>query len=262
MAQNKHCFFSREAMEIIEAVASEIKKARYCVAFTGAGISAESGIPTYRGEGGLWTKYDPNLYAHIDYFRQNPSYYWSFFKDVRYPMLKGVEPNMAHTALAEIEAFGHLKTIITQNIDGLHQESGSSSVIELHGTTRIIVCMDCSKQYPMDEVFVKLVKQIPPLCSGCKGILQPAVVFFGEMLDPGIINQAYEEAKKSDFLMAVGSSLVVYPAADIPLRAKQTGSKLAIINKDSTPLDTVADYVINEAAGKVLPQIVQSFKEE
>jgi NAD-dependent deacetylase len=248
-------------MDIIKAIASDIKNAQHVVAFTGAGISAESGIPTYRGEGGLWTRYDPNLYAHVDYFRQNPSYYWNFFKDVRYPMLKEVKPNKAHMALAEIEAVGHLKTVITQNIDGLHQEAGSSSVIELHGTTRIIICMDCSKEYMMDEVYTKLEKQLPPLCSKCNGILRPAVVFFGEMLAPETINQAYEEAGKSDFLLAVGSSLVVYPAADIPLRAKQAGAKLTIINKDSTPLDSVADYVINDAAGMVLPQIVQSLKE-
>ncbi len=248
-------------MDILKAIASDIKNAKHIVAFTGAGISAESGIPTYRGEGGLWTKYDPNLYAHIGYFRQNPSYYWNFFKDVRYPMLKTVKPNKAHLALAEIEAIGNLKTVITQNIDGLHKEAGSSSVIELHGTTRIIHCMECSKEYPMDEAFAKLEKQIPPLCSKCSGILRPAVVFFGETLDPRTINQAYREAEKSDWLLAVGSSLVVYPAADIPLRAKQTGAKLAIINKDSTPLDTMADYVINDAAGSVLPQIVQILKD-
>jgi NAD-dependent deacetylase len=248
-------------MDIIKAIALDIINAKHIVAFTGAGISAESGIPTYRGEEGLWTKYDPNLYAHIGYFRQNPSYYWNFFKDVRYPMLKTVKPNKAHLALARIEAIGNLKTVITQNIDGLHQEAGSSSVIELHGTTRVIHCMECSKEYIMDDVFVKLEKQIPPLCSKCNGILRPAVVFFGETLNSQTINQANREAEKSDLILAVGSSLVVYPAADIPLRAKQTGAKLAIINKDSTPLDTIADYVINDAAGKVLPQIVQNLKE-
>jgi len=247
-------------MDIIKAIALAIKNAQHTVAFTGAGISAESGIPTYRGEGGLWIKYDPNLYAHIGYFRQNPSYYWNFFKEVRYPMLKTVKPNKAHLSLAELEAQGHLKTVITQNIDGLHQEAGSSSVIELHGTTRKIFCMDCSEDYTMDEVISKLEKQIPPLCSKCNGILRPAVVFFGEMLDPSVIDQSYREAGKSDFLLAVGSSLVVYPAADIPLRAKQTGAKLAIINKDSTPLDSVADYVINDSAGSVLPTIVDSLR--
>jgi NAD-dependent deacetylase len=243
-------------MDNITALASDIQNARNIVAFTGAGISAESGIPTYRGEGGLWTKYDSSKYASIGYFLQDPSYYWNFFKDVRYPILKKVKPNKAHLALFEMENAGNLKTVITQNIDGLHQEAGSSSVIELHGTTRTIVCLDCSKKYTIEEAFAKLAKQIPPLCSACQGIMRPDVVFFGEMLDPQTLRDAYASAASCDFMLAVGSSLVVYPAADIPLRAKQAGAKLSIINKGSTPLDTMADYVINEAAGKVLPQLV------
>jgi NAD-dependent deacetylase len=230
------------------------------VTFTGAGISAESGIPTYRGEGGLWHKYDPNLYASINYFLQDPSYYWSFFRDVRYPMLKKVKPNKSHLALVEIEEMGNLKTVITQNIDGLHQEAGSSSVIELHGTTRIIYCMTCSQKYTMDEVFFMLEVQIPPLCSECKGRLRPDVVFFGEALKSQILALAYAEAEKCDFLLVVGSSLVVYPAADIPLKAKRMGAVLAIINKETTPLDDLADYVIHDEAGKVLPRVVKFLK--
>ena len=247
-------------MDIIESIASAIKNSRHAVAFTGAGISAESGVPTYRGEGGLWSKYDPNLYASIYHFHQDPSYYWNFFREVRYPQLKKVKPNKAHLALAEIEAAGKLKTVITQNIDGLHQEAGSSSVIELHGTTRVIYCLDCSQRYSMDEVFSKLEIETPPLCSACKGKLRPAVVFFGEALNPKILSQAFAEAEKCDFLIAVGSSLVVYPAAEIPLRAKQVGAALAIINKERTPLDDLADYVIHDEAGKILPQIAQRLK--
>ena len=132
-------------MDKTKSLAKDIKDVKIIAAFTGAGISAESGIPTYRGEGGLWTKYDPSKYASISYFLQNPSYYWNFFKDVRYPILKKVKPNKAHEALFELENIGKLKTVITQNIDGLHQEAGSSSVIELHGTTRTIICVDCSE---------------------------------------------------------------------------------------------------------------------
>lgn len=242
-------------MDNIEALAADIKNAKRISAFTGAGISAESGIPTYRGEGGLWIKYDPGKYASISYFLQDPSYYWNFFKDVRYPILKKVRPNKAHLALAELESAGNLRTVITQNIDGLHQKAGSSSVIELHGTTRTIVCMDCAKKYTLEEAFTKLEKQIPPQCSGCSGILRPDVVFFGESLDPDVLRRAYEESTSADLLLAVGSSLVVYPAADIPMRAKQAGALLAIINKDSTPLDPMADYVIHESAGKILSQI-------
>ena len=247
--------------DLIKDIASDIKNSKHIVIFTGAGISAESGIPTYRGENGLWNKYDPNIYANIAYFQQDPSYYWNFFREVRYPMLKKVKPNDAHLALAELQGVGNLKTVITQNIDGLHQEAGSSSVIELHGTTRIIYCQNCSQEYSLDEAFSLLEVQIPPLCSECEGKLRPAVVFFGESLNPQVLQMAFEEAENSDLLLAVGSSLVVHPAADIPRIAKQTGALLAIINKEKTPLDSAADYVINDEAGKILPQIVQIIKE-
>ena len=248
--------------DIIKAIASDIKTSKHVVIFTGAGISVESGIPAYRGEKGLWNKYDPNIYANITYFLQDPSYYWNFFREVRYPMLKKVKPNKAHLALAELETVGNLKIVITQNIDGLHQDAGSSSVIELHGTTRTIYCLNCSQEYSMDEVFSMLEAQIPPLCSECKGKLRPAVVFFGESLNSQILRLAFEEAENCDFLLAVGSSLVVHPAADIPRMAKQRGAFLAIINIEKTPLDTTADYVINDEAGKILPQIVQSLKDD
>jgi NAD-dependent deacetylase len=238
------------------AIAEDIRKSTHTVAFTGAGISSESGIPTYRGEGGLWTKYDPKRYANIHYFKKDPSYYWSFFRDIRYPMLKKVLPNKAHLALAEMEQMGHLQAVITQNIDGLHQESGASSVIELHGTTRTIYCMTCSEEYSMEIVFSKLEKDIPPHCEKCRGILRPAVVFFGEPLVPRVIGAAYEEARRCDFLLVVGSSLVVYPAADLPVTAKKRGAGLTIINKEPTPMDHIADYVIHGEAGTVLPKII------
>lgn len=244
-------------MDVHESLARDLKKSRHVVAFTGAGISSESGIPTYRGEGGLWNTYDPDRYANIAHFRQNPSYYWNFFKDVRYPVLKKAKPNRAHTALAELEKMGKLESVITQNIDGLHQEAGSTRVIELHGTTRIIHCVDCSQEYVFDDVFALLEKELPPLCKKCRGILRPAVVFFGESLDPEVLQLAYDEVNSCDFLLAVGSSLVVYPAADLPVRAKQAGAKLAILNIDPTPLDDMADYIIQGRAGQILSEILR-----
>jgi NAD-dependent deacetylase len=162
--------------DVYKAIAADILKSQHVVAFTGAGISSESGISTYRGAGGLWNKYDPNRYANIHYFKQDPSYYWSFFRDVRYPMLNNVVPNKAHLALAEMEQMGHMQTMITQNIDGLHQEAGSTSVIELHGTTQIISCMNCAEEYPMEVVFPILDKEIPPLCQECRGILSAGLM--------------------------------------------------------------------------------------
>jgi len=247
-------------MNIIQAIAQEFNKSKHAVAFTGAGISSESGIPTYRGEGGLWNKYDPNKYASISHFMKDSSYYWNFFLEVRYPQLKEVKPNSAHLALADLEALGKMETVITQNIDGLHQEAGSSDVIELHGTTRIIYCMDCGQEYDMEDIYPKLRTELPPLCEKCAGMLRPDVVFFGEMLDPDVLNLAYKAASESDFLIAIGSSLVVYPAAGIPVQAKQSGALLAIINREPTPMDHLADWVINDRAGQVLPQIVEHIK--
>ena len=246
--------------DVYNTISRDILKSQHVIAFTGAGISSESGIPTYRGAGGLWNKYDPNRYANIHYFKEDPSYYWSFFRDVRYPMLSTVAPNKAHLALAEMEQMGHMQTVITQNIDGLHLEAGSTSVIELHGTTRIITCMNCAEEYPMEAVIPILDKQIPPLCQECHGVLRPAVIFFGESLNPDVIGRAYEEADCCDFLLVVGSSLVVYPAADLPVTAKQRGAGLVIINKDPTPMDQLADYVIHEEAGTALPQIVERLR--
>lgn len=244
-------------MNVLEAVALGLKNSKYTVAFTGAGISSESGIPTFRGEDGLWKEYDPDLYANINHFNQNPTYYWNFFKDIRYPLLKKAKPNPGHLALAEMESAGNLKTVITQNIDGLHQGAGSSSVIELHGTTRVIYCMNCFEEYALDDVFARIETENPPFCLECQGNLRPDVVFFGESLDSQVLTSAYQEARICDFLLVVGSSLVVYPASHIPLHAKQAGAALAIINKEPTPFDDLADYVNHEEAGTALPRIVQ-----
>ncbi len=246
--------------DALEAISSGIKNSKYVVAFTGAGISAECGIPTYRGADGLWKKYDPSLYANISYFLQDPSYYWNFFREVRFPLLKKAKPGKGHQALAEMEAAGNLRTVITQNIDGLHQEAGSSSVIELHGTTKVICCMNCSHEYSMEEAFALLQDRCPPLCAQCQGNLRPAVVFFGETLDPQVLHAAFKETERCDFLLVVGSSLVVHPAAEIPMRVKQKEAFLALINKEKTPLDHLADAVIHEEAGGILPRIVRSLK--
>ncbi len=247
-------------MKALESLAQDLNRAEYIAAFCGAGISSESGIPTYRGAGGLWTKYDPSLYANINHFNRDPSYYWNFFKDVRYPILKKAKPNRAHFALAELESLGKLKSVVTQNIDGLHQEAGSKRVIELHGNTRVMVCTQCFHEYSIDEAYVFLEKEIPPMCTDCRGILRPDVIFFGETLKPQVLDDAYMEAGSCDFLIAIGSSLVVTPAADIPVTAKRGGAKLAILNIDPTPLDDIADYVIAEPAGDVLSEVLDLMK--
>ena len=245
----------------IENVARLCKKAQRIVAFTGAGISEESGIPTYRDANGLWTKYDPNKYASVDYFLQDPSYYWRFFREVRYPMLfEGARPNPGHAALADLERVGKLRCVITQNIDGLHQEAGSRRVIELHGNTRIIRCLECLKEYTAQKAYEMTETQIPPVCTACGGLLKPAVVFFGEQLPQDAIREAYREAEGCDLFFVVGSSLVVHPAADIPVRAKECGARLVIVNKEPTVMDDVADRVLHARAGTTLPRIVEALR--
>ena len=232
-----------------------IENSKKLVAFTGAGLSAESGIPTYRGAGGLWSKYDPSKFASIQYFMQDPSYYWQFFKEERYPIIKAAKPNQAHHTLVELEKQGKLFQVITQNIDGLHQEAGQSEVIELHGNTRHIKCMDCSKIYPMEDIYKKLDTESPPRCT-CGGWLKPDVVMFGEGLPQQALNKAWEAARTCDTFMVVGSSLVVYPAAQIPLAAKENGATLLIINIDPTPMDDMADLVIHQKATEVLSRFI------
>jgi len=238
---------------------SEIKKlvsiSDRIVAFTGAGFSAESGISTFRGAGGLWSKYDPSIYADINYFNQDSSYYWNFFRDERYPVILKAKPNDGHYALVELEKRGKIYRIITQNIDGLHQLAGSSEVIELHGNTRKIFCSSCDKTYTMDETFNLLKRELPPRCS-CGGKLKPGTVLFGEPIPQTAIDMANIAARNCDMFIVLGSSLVVYPAASLPEIAKNNGAILIIVNIDPTPLDSIADYVINDSASKFLSKLI------
>jgi NAD-dependent deacetylase len=241
--------------EMISKFKKYIAISNKIVAFTGAGFSAESGISTFRGTGGLWSKYDPSIYADINYFMQDSSYYWNFFKDERYPVIKKAKPNDGHYALVELEKRGKLYCVITQNIDGLHQMAGSSDVIELHGNTRKIFCMSCEKTYSMDETYNLLKKELPPRCS-CGGLLKPGTVLFGESLPKIALDMANLATRNCDMFLVLGSSLVVYPAAAFPEIAKKRGAKLVIVNIDPTPLDDIADIVINKSTSKVLSKVV------
>lgn len=241
-------------LEKVKEMTDLIRNSHNLVVFSGAGLSAESGIPTYRGAGGLWSKYDPSKYADIQYFNQDPSYYWRFFKEERYPVIKAARPNKAHEAMVKLEQQDTLFQVITQNIDGLHQEAGQRKVCELHGNTRRIICLECNRGYHMDEVYRGLEKTLPPRCS-CGGLLKPDVVLFGEPLPQEALNTAWQAARECGTFLVVGSSLVVNPAAQIPLLAKQNGSLLLIINIDATPLDEMADLVIHCPASEVLMEI-------
>lgn len=243
---------SEKAIEEVRAI---VRDSNNIVAFSGAGLSAESGIPTYRGAGGLWSEYDPDKYANISYFMRDPSYYWRFFRDVRYPILQKAQPNEGHYALSQMERQGRCQAVITQNIDGLHHEAGQQCVIELHGNTRRFYCLSCGLFVTMDEAFQLLDRELPPKCS-CGGLIRPDVVFFGESLPADALDEAADAAATCDAFFVLGSSLVVQPAAQLPVIAKQRGAKLIIINIGETPLDDMADFVFDDSASTILSQLV------
>jgi NAD-dependent deacetylase len=240
----------------VEKAAELLSTARSGLALTGAGVSAESGIPTFRGEGGLWTQYDPVKVASIDHFMSDPGAYWSVAKE-RGRVALAARPNAGHLALAELETTGHLIAVATQNTDGLHLDAGSKCVIELHGSGRTVQCLDCGNRERRAEVQARLDVEMPPRCKACGGkFLKPTVVLFGEAMPPAAIGDAYALARSADVMLVVGSSLVVYPAADIPLVAMRSGARSIIINAEPTPLDRLADVVIHGRSGEVLPEIV------
>lgn len=242
--------------KLISQAAELIAAAQNGVAFTGAGISAESGIPTYRGHGGVWTKYDPARYANIQSFYSEPEYYWSFFRDVRSKVLTESKPNPAHEALAELERMGRIHTVITQNIDGLHAMAGSGRVLELHGNTRIFDCLSCGRTEPFESVLDLQKKSLIPECPDCSGRLKPRVVFFGESLNPQVLKDAVETTEGCDLMLVVGSTLQVYPAAHLPIMVHQNRKPVIILNLGPTELDHIADCRIEGKAAEALPAVV------
>lgn len=240
----------------IERAADLIRHARYVMAFTGAGHSTASGIPDFRSPGsGLWEKDNPMLVASIWAFRLNPKTFFDWIRPMVETLLNAA-PNPAHLALAEMEAMGYLKVIVTQNIDNLQQRAGSRRVLELHGHMRESTCIRCYKVVPTDPAFVQtLLGGKVPRCE-CGGVLKPNVILFGEQLPVRVLNQAMEEARRCDLVLVAGSSLEVAPAADIPFLAVNSGAKGIIVNLQPTAFDPCADVVIHGDVAEVLPRIV------
>jgi NAD-dependent deacetylase len=248
-----------EMMALIKRVAKDIVASRKTIALTGAGISVESGIPDFRSAGGLWSKYDPEEYAHINAFRSNPAKVWQMIRDMM-DLVLGAEPNPAHIALAELEKMGLLQAVITQNVDGLHQRGGSKEVVEFHGSNQWLVCLGCGHR---QEAASLSLEDIPPRCPQCSSILKPDVVFFGEPIPWEAQNRSFEEARSCDLVLVIGTSALVYPAAGIPPLAKQNGAKVAEINMESTPLTGfISDYLIQGSTGTILPQIVEEIRKQ
>ena len=246
--------------ELTRTVANLVRKSARIVIFTGAGVSTESGIPDFRSPGGVWQKYNPEDFYYQKFLASEESRkkYWQMSREF-YEFLKKAEPNAAHRAVVELETMNKLDCVITQNIDSLHQKAGSSSekVIELHGTAMSVSCLDCCQKYSRDEIQSWLLRNVlVPRCSACGGILKPDTISFGQPMPPKETEESFRRARTCDLFTVIGSSLVVQPAASIPLVAKENGAKLVIINHDSTAHDIFADVVIQGSAGEVMANIL------
>ena len=233
-------------------IADKIKASKYAVAFTGAGISVESGVPTFRGENGLWEKHG-SQFAEILYFTRHPKGSWHSLKKVFYEPIDNVKPNKAHLVLAELEKKGIMRSVITQNIDNLHQEAGSKIVYELHGTAQYAVCMKCHNKYKIDK---KILSMDPPTCENCNSILKPNFVFFGEALPTYDFQSSVEDAQKCDLFIIIGTGGEVMPAAQIPHIAKRAGATIMEINPEpSNFTNSIVDIYVKEKAGVAFTEI-------
>jgi NAD-dependent deacetylase len=240
---------------LVSALAELVREHQPCVVLTGAGISTESGIPDFRSPTGIWAEYDPMEYATIGAFRRDPVKVWEFYA-LRFETLTTAEPNAGHLALAELERRGLVSAIVTQNIDGLHLRAGSTDVIEVHGSIRSAVCLECGERVPLEDVVASLRDAPAPPCPRCGSILKPDVVMFGELLPSGAMERASELARAAGLLLVVGSSLEVYPVAGLAEETVTSGGVLAIVNRGPTPHDTLATVRIDGGAGEILSALI------
>jgi NAD-dependent deacetylase len=229
-----------------------LKQSRFTTAFTGAGISVESGIPPFRGDGGLWSKYNPQV-LDIQYFIDDPTASWAVIKEIFYDFFNSARPNKAHQVLARMELEGMLGRIITQNIDNLHQEAGSQMVFEFHGNTKNLICLHCHRGYKAGQISLD---HFPPTCRECGGILKPDFVFFGEAIPQLPLAAAYEAATLSDVFLIIGTTGEVMPANQIPVMAKQYGAKIIEVNPEpSNYTRGLTDIFLKGKATEVMGKI-------
>jgi len=238
---------------MFESIKDQIKNINKIVAVTGAGISQESGIPTFRGKDGLWRNHDAMKLATIDAFYDNPKLVWEWYNERRRNIFQA-QPNQGHKAIAELEKYAQV-TVLTQNIDGLHQKAGSSKVLELHGSIVKIKCSVCDYK---EEILTEI-SNLPPLCK-CGNVLRPDVVWFGEALPQDVWQNAIVFASQCDLMIVVGTSLVVSPANTLPIYAKQNNSILIEINPENTDISDDMDLVIKDTSAVALPKFVSLFK--
>jgi NAD-dependent deacetylase len=238
----------------ISQAAEIIKNSRHAIVFTGAGISVESGISPFRGQGGLWGKYDPNLFE-IGYFNRHPEKSWAVIKEIFFDTFPNVEPNNAHQCIAQLELRGIVKAVITQNIDGLHQKAGSRKVHEFHGSSRTVSCIVC--KFPFQKETVSL-DTLPPRCSRCMGILKPDFVFFGEAIPREVNVESFYQAQISDVCIVIGSTGEVMPACQVPFHAKEHGARVIEINVEPSNFTYgTSDIFLQGKAGEIMPKIME-----
>jgi NAD-dependent deacetylase len=247
--------------KIVEAV-QLIHTSRRLVFFTGAGISTPSGVPDFRSaHSGLWEKDDPMVVASLTAFRKRPERFYAWLHPLAREIFRA-QPNPAHYAIADLQKAGYGQSVVTQNIDGLHQRGGSPDVLELHGTMETITCLRCDLTYPSKDFIEPFIaSRIMPTCPRCGAILKPDIVLFEEALPWETWNQAEGICEKCDLMIVVGSSLNVIPAASLPQTAAQNGAKLVVINQTPTPLDPYADVIFNEDCAEVLPEIAAQVRQ-
>jgi NAD-dependent deacetylase len=250
--------FSSQTLTNIDYVAELLRKAKHGVVLTGAGISTPSGIPDFRSEGtGLWSRDEPMEVASLSTFRTDPERFFVWFRPLA-GLIFNAKPNPAHVSLTELENAGRIQSIITQNIDALHQKTGSKNVIEMHGTLRTLSCTQCFHQTESEiyqRAFVEQGKL--PRCADCGGLLKPDAILFGEQLPQRAWYNAQRESRQCDLMLVAGSSLEVLPVAGLPMQAIDRGAHLVILNNTTTYIDVRADVVIQEELAEVLPAIAE-----
>jgi len=245
--------------ETLQALREALREAKTVAALTGAGISAESGVPTFRGKEGLWRNYSPERLATPEAFARDPRLVWEWY-NWRRGIIHRARPHAGHLALAELERKKSADqegrrgrfTLVTQNVDGLHDRAGSQSPVKLHGDIWRVRCLDCGREERNEQVPIL---ELPPRCH-CGGLLRPAVVWFGEPLPPDQWERALAASAQAEIFLVIGTSAVVYPAAGLAEVARRSGAKLAVINPQPTPLDHQADWVLKGESGKLLPRLI------
>jgi NAD-dependent deacetylase len=244
----------------IEETVQMFQSAERVVTFTGAGISTESGLSDFRSPGGLWSRFRMVTYQEFIESAEGRREYWAMRREL-IPALLNARPNKAHLALADLEKIGKMDAVITQNIDGLHQDGGSTRVLELHGTNRTASCLSCGKQWPIEPVQKQLEEgNLDPRCDSCSGLIKPDTVSFGQAMPEEVMAEAFILASECDLLLMIGSSLEVHPAASIPPAAYENGAKLIFINRTATPYDHLANLFFTESAGEVMSRVVEKLQ--